>query len=92
MKLMRIFPEMCASTRWLLWSSTRNIALGSTSITVPSTSIAASFLVIRHRNNIALYPLPSVASTNAPLDHTVRNGRQHQGTSGGHGNRVLELG
>src|SRR5262245_45622189 len=42
MKFMRIFPLTCASTRWPLSSSTRNIAFGSGSTTVPSTSIASS--------------------------------------------------
>src|ERR687887_1674828 len=40
---MRIFPEICARTLWPLASSTRNIAFGRGSTTVPSTSIAPSF-------------------------------------------------
>src|SRR4029450_6433945 len=40
---MRIFPEMCARTRWPLASSTRNMAFGRGSTTVPSTSMAPSF-------------------------------------------------
>src|SRR6266511_721945 len=40
---MRIFPEMCARTLCPLDSSTRNIAFGRGSTTVPSTSIAPSF-------------------------------------------------
>src|SRR6266508_4025424 len=40
---MRIFPEICARTLWPLESSTRNIAFGRGSTTVPSTSIAPSF-------------------------------------------------
>src|SRR5215217_687292 len=43
MKCMRILPEMCASTLWPLSSTTRNIALGRGSITVPSTSMESSF-------------------------------------------------
>src|SRR3979490_3112797 len=43
MKFMRILPLTCASTRWPLSSSTRNIAFGNGSTTVPSTSIASSF-------------------------------------------------
>src|SRR6185436_6967827 len=43
MKFMRILPLTCASTRCPLSSSTRNIAFGSGSTTVPSTSIASSF-------------------------------------------------
>src|SRR4029453_9936146 len=40
---MRIFPEMCARTRWPLANSTRNMAFGRGSTTVPSTSMAPSF-------------------------------------------------
>src|SRR5689334_17044255 len=40
---MRIFPEICASTLCPLSSSTRNMALGSVSSTVPVTSMASSF-------------------------------------------------
>src|SRR5271157_178630 len=43
MKFLRILPETCASTLCLFSSSTRNIALGSGSITVAITSIASSF-------------------------------------------------
>src|SRR6476659_7650541 len=39
---MRIFPEMWASTLWPFSSSTRNIALGNGSTTVPSTRIVSS--------------------------------------------------
>src|SRR5215470_12422644 len=42
MKFMRILPDTWASTLWPLSSSTRNMALGSGSTTVPSTSIASS--------------------------------------------------
>src|SRR5205823_4257832 len=49
MKFIRILPLTCASTRWPLSSSTRNIAFGSGSTTVPSTSIASSFgILLRH--------------------------------------------
>src|SRR3989442_14753850 len=44
---MRILPEICANTLWPDESSTRNIAFGRTSTTVPSTSMT-SFLAIRH--------------------------------------------
>lgn len=43
MKCIRIFPETCAKTRWPLANSTRNMALGKGSTTVPSTEIASSF-------------------------------------------------
>src|SRR5205814_908464 len=39
---MRIFPEMWASTLWPFSSSTRNMALGRGSTTVPSSTIASS--------------------------------------------------
>src|SRR3982750_2959131 len=39
---MRIFPEMCASTLCPFSSWTRNMALGSGSTTVPSSTIASS--------------------------------------------------
>src|SRR6266567_4423095 len=42
MKFLRILPETCARTWCLFSSSTRNIALGSGSITVAMTSIASS--------------------------------------------------
>src|SRR5205823_89417 len=45
MKFIRILPLTCASTRWPLSSSTRNIAFGNGSTTVPSTSIASSFVI-----------------------------------------------
>src|SRR5437762_11036058 len=42
MKFLRILPETCARTWCLFSSSTRNIALGSGSITVAMTSMASS--------------------------------------------------
>src|SRR4029079_13121384 len=39
---MRIFPEMWASTLWPFSSSTRNMAFGNGSMTVPSRTIASS--------------------------------------------------
>src|ERR671910_1164264 len=39
---MRIFPEMWARTLWPFSSSTRNMALGRGSMTVPSSTIASS--------------------------------------------------
>src|SRR6267143_582414 len=51
MKFMRILPLTCASTRWPLSSSTRNIAFGNGSTTVPSTSIASSFGIALGRDS-----------------------------------------
>src|SRR5512143_1197607 len=38
MKCLRILPEMCARMICLFWSSTRNMAFGSVSMTTPSVS------------------------------------------------------
>src|SRR5579875_1053696 len=54
-KFKRILPDTWASTLWPVCSSTRNIALGSASVTVPSTSIV-SFLAIPSRQLVALGP------------------------------------
>src|SRR5713226_4438977 len=45
MKFIRILPLTWASTRWPFSNSTRNIAFGSGSTTVPSTSIASSLVI-----------------------------------------------
>src|SRR4051812_41197241 len=45
MKFLRMRPETWARTRCLLSSSTRNIALGNGSNTVPITSIESSLLI-----------------------------------------------
>ena len=42
MRCIRIFPELWASTLWPFSSSTRNMAFGSGSTTVPSSTIASS--------------------------------------------------
>src|SRR5215470_15299424 len=49
MKFIRILPDTWASTLWPLSSSTRNMALGSGSTTVPSTSIASSLAIASGR-------------------------------------------
>ena len=43
MKFIRSLPLMCAITSWSFSSLTRNIALGSFSTTVPSSSITSAF-------------------------------------------------
>src|SRR5689334_12879617 len=52
---MRIFPEMCASTLCPFSSSTRNMALGRGSTTVPSTRIVSSlgFASVHHLRGTA---------------------------------------
>src|SRR5437667_6810100 len=57
MKCIRILPEMWASTLWPFSSSTRNIAFGSGSTTVPSTWMPSSFarvlsLSLGHRQDL----------------------------------------
>src|SRR5439155_14954893 len=69
MKFMRIFPLTCASTLCPFSSSTRNIALGSGSTTVPSTSIASSLGVI------VLDPRPSWTPPARPPGSSAPRGR-----------------
>ena len=78
MKCLRILPEMWARTWCLFSSSTRNIAFGSGSTTVASTSIASSFFDKR-----LLSPVP--CSNPAPV-------AQHPGARRGDRHRVLEVG
>src|ERR1700722_17924817 len=47
MRCMRIFPELCARTVYPFSNSTRNMALGRGSTTVPSTVNASSFGLLR---------------------------------------------
>jgi hypothetical protein len=47
MRCMRIFPELCARTVYPFSNSTRNIAFGRGSTTVPSTVNASSFGLLR---------------------------------------------
>src|SRR2546428_7263621 len=61
MKLIRIFPEICVSTRCPLGNSTRNIALCNTCTPVPSPSIA-SFFGIPHPGHAPLAPLGRMAA------------------------------
>src|SRR4030042_144803 len=46
MKCIRIFPEIWASTRCPLSSSTLNMAFGNVSTTVPSTAITSSLATV----------------------------------------------
>jgi hypothetical protein len=47
MRCMRIFPELCARTVYPFSNSTRNMAFGRGSTTVPSTVNASSFGLLR---------------------------------------------
>src|SRR6266851_3612122 len=49
---MRIFPEMWASTLCPFSSSTRNMAFGSGSVTVPSTRIMSSLGLTRTSHHL----------------------------------------
>src|SRR2546430_6900561 len=105
---MRILPEMCASTLWPFSSSTRNMAFGSGSTTVPSTRIASS-LGLARGNHLLLrcFRAASVqqAARARPLsisgNYGLRRSRPSPGSLGegedlgavvGHGDRVLEVG
>src|SRR5258705_6840918 len=76
MKCMRMFPEMWASTMCLFSSSTRNIALGSGSTTVPSTWTPSSF---------------ATRPSRLPL-HGARADRENLGSVPPHRDGVLEVG
>src|SRR6266513_1461529 len=45
MRNLRILPAIVACPSWPLFTCTRNVASGSTSVTVPSSSIASSFAI-----------------------------------------------
>src|SRR6476646_9954565 len=76
---MRIFPEMWANTLWPFSSSTRNMAFGRGSTTVPSRTIASSlgFGRVLLLNDVA-GPAHSATGREAlagPTDHaTARDG------------------
>src|SRR3972149_3492102 len=80
MKFMRIFPEMWARTLWPVSSWTRNMALGSGSTTVPSTSMASSRLA---GSGPFWAPRPF-----APLPRT----REHLRAVLGNGHGMFEMG
>src|SRR5688572_23314696 len=79
MKFMRILPLTCASTRWPLSSSTRNIAFGSGSTTVPSTSIASSLGIALLRRSLR------------DRNGATRPAREHSGPAVGPRDRMLEV-
>ena len=59
MKCIRIFPDTWVRTRWPLSNSTRNMAFGKGSVTVPSTSMASFFATLQGY-------LPPAATLRAP--------------------------
>src|SRR6266576_2353518 len=99
---------MCASTLWPFSSSTRNMAFGSGSTTVPSTRIASSLGFARGNHlrfqrfgaasvRQAARARPLSISRIAPSRRSRRareasGDREHLRTVVGHGNRVLEVG
>src|SRR6266404_750821 len=56
MRFLRILPEVWARTSWLLSSLTRNIAFGSSSVTVPENSMRSSFAILLLRSPAAICP------------------------------------
>src|SRR5581483_2487864 len=105
---MRIFPEMCASTLWPFSSSTRNMAFGSGSTTVPSTRIASS-LGLARGNHLRFLRFPRRERPAGRSSQTAQYKRQFGprrsrypsvllgqgedlGAMVGHGDRVLEVG
>ena len=73
MRFLRILPEVCARTSCSLSSLTRNIALGSNSVTVPENSIRSSFAINTHPNE---YSRPGTADpkTGARVTAEARRG------------------
>src|SRR6267378_5175564 len=104
MKFLRILPETCATTWCLFSSSTRNIALGSGSITVAMTSMASSLelpespFLFSSRIGLAIVSrVPTDRSKDRPLHllprrpgHLFRP-RQNPRSVGGNRHRVLEV-
>src|SRR5579875_1681288 len=83
MRFIRILPELWARTSWPLASSTLNVAFFSASLTVPSSTMASSFLLGR--------TIPFSAGT--ALDPTVGRPCFFPGTvprtlGGAHGSRA----
>src|SRR5713101_1691267 len=104
MKFLRILPETCARTWCLFSSSTRNIALGSGSITVAMTSMASSLefpespFFFSSRIGLAIVSrVPTGRSKDRPLHllprrpgHLFRP-RQNPRSVGGNRHGVLEV-
>src|SRR5207302_8475766 len=101
---MRIFPEMCASTLWPFSSSTRNMAFGSGSTTVPSTRMASSLGFARGNHlRFSNRERPAGRSSQTAKykpDRARRRSRSPMRSLGegedfgavvGHGDRVLEV-
>src|SRR5712672_1919825 len=62
---MRILPEMCASTLCPFSSSTRNMAFGNGSVTVPSTRIMSSLGLTRASHHLNCSRLNCFCSTHS---------------------------
>src|SRR2546423_8543648 len=101
---MRIFPEMWASTLCPFSSSTRNMAFGSGSTTVPSTRIVSS-LGLAREHHLRGWSAPEARKTGGERTGTDRREylirlqvpsrhsgeRQHLGTTVGDRDGVLEV-
>jgi len=57
MKCFRILPEICARTMCPFSNSTRNMALGNGSTTVPVTSMASG-LAVRGSSSVTAFRFP----------------------------------
>src|SRR5437667_3138313 len=91
---MRILPEMWASTLWPFSSSTRNMALGSGSTTVPSSTIASS-LGLGRWTSWTFRPRTRHRPWNCPGDNGHASSpwaRQHLRAVVGDRDGVLEMG
>src|SRR5436190_20326952 len=91
---MRIFPEMWASTLCPFSSWTRNIALGSGSTTVPSSTIASSlgFGIVEPPRLLAEGRAAGTKPFQGTLYGISASNSKHFGAVIGHGDGVLEMG
>src|SRR5947209_13980785 len=98
---MRIFPEMWASTLCPFSSSTRNMAFGSGSTTVPSTRIVSSLGLAREHHLRVRERVRGAENGRGadPRDYLIRRhipscrsrDREHLGTTVGDRDGVLEM-
>src|SRR3989304_3073150 len=76
MKFIRILPDTWASTRCPFSSSTRNMALGRGSTTVPSTSIASSLVIRSSHRRPRLHARPDLWAVLRDGDGVLEGTRQ----------------
>src|SRR5437762_6059616 len=75
MKRLRIFPEMCARTRLLFASATRNMVPGSTVMMVPSSSMAFSEFTMSYRLFDAVGDAVSISCLFGRSPHPLQTNR-----------------